>query len=88
MKNGGGNIFRFLPGTSVLPELEHYFETVQDVKVKELAQINGFEYFEADNEGSLQKAIPRFFESPTKALLEIRTPRVENDKILRNYFKQ
>lgn len=88
MKNGGGNIFRFLPGTSALPELEHYFETVQDVKVKELAQINGFEYFEADNEGSLQKAIPRFFESPTKALLEIRTPRVENDKILRNYFKQ
>lgn len=87
MKNGGGNIFRFLAGTSTLPELETYFETAQDVNVKGLAQINGFEYFEADDEASLEKTMAAFFNAPAKALLEIRTPRTENDKILRNYFK-
>lgn len=86
MKNGGGSIFRFLTGTSSLPELEHYFETVQDVNAKALAQTNGFEYFEAGDEATLIKTIPLFFETPVKALLEIRTPRTENDKILRNYF--
>lgn len=87
MKNGGGNIFRFLAGTSTLPELETYFETEQDVNVKGLAQINGFEYFEAYDEVSLEKTMTVFFNTRAKALLEIRTPRTENDKILRNYFK-
>ena len=88
MKNGGGNIFRFLKGTSQLPELERYFETVQEVNVKALAQAGGFEYFKAENETALREALPLFLGSEGKSLLEIETPRCENDKILRNYFKQ
>lgn len=88
MKNGGGNIFRFLKGTSQLPELERYFETVQDVNVEALAQAGGFEYFKAENETALREALPLFLCSEGKSLLEIETPRCENDKILRNYFKQ
>lgn len=88
MKNGGGNIFRFLNGTSSLPELEHYFETVQDVNVKALAETGGFEYFRAGDETSLRNVLPQFFRSTVKSILEIETPRTENDKILRNYFKR
>lgn len=88
MKNGGGGIFRFLPGTASLPELERYFETVQDVDVKGFAGMYGFDYFRAGSEKELKEVLPEFFKCSGKAILEIATPRTENDIILRNYFKK
>lgn len=87
MKNGGGGIFRFLQGTSVLPELEKYFECVTDVKVQELAQTYSFEFYSAKNEEELLAQLPKFFLSSHRAIMEVVTPRTQNDIILRNYFK-
>ena len=88
MKNGGGGIFRFLPGTSALPELEKYFECVTDVKVKQLAEAYSFDFYSVTSEEELKSKLPQFFASPHKAIMEVVTPRTENDKILRNYFKE
>ena len=88
MKNGGGGIFRFLQGTSALPELEQYFECVTDVKVKQLAETYSFNFYSATTEEELRSMLPKFFASSGKAIMEVVTPRTENDKILRNYFKE
>ena len=87
MKNGGGGIFRFLPGTAALPELERYFECVTDVKVKELAETYSFDFYSATTEEELKTLLPEFFVSTNRAIMEVVTPRTQNDIILRNYFK-
>jgi 2-succinyl-5-enolpyruvyl-6-hydroxy-3-cyclohexene-1-carboxylate synthase len=49
--------------------------------------LHGLEYHRASNEQELGKALETFFESSqTPQLLEIKTPRVENNKILLAYF--
>lgn len=87
MKNGGGGIFRFLPGTAALPELERYFECVTDVKVKQLAETYSFDFYSATTEEELKTLLPKFYASPNRAIMEVVTPRTQNDIILRNYFK-
>ena len=87
MKNGGGGIFRFLQGTAALPELERYFECVTDVKVKQLAEIYSFDFYSATTEEELMRMLPEFYASPNRAIMEVVTPRTQNDIILRNYFK-
>ena len=87
MKNGGGGIFRFLPGTAALPELERYFECVADVKVKQLAETYSFDFYSATSEEELITLLPKFYASPNRAIMEVVTPRTQNDIILRNYFK-
>ena len=87
IKNGGGGIFRFLPGTAALPELERYFECVTDVKVKQLAETYSFDFYSATTEEELMRMLPEFYASPNRAIMEVVTPRTQNDIILRNYFK-
>ncbi|MEG2163537.1 MAG: 2-succinyl-5-enolpyruvyl-6-hydroxy-3-cyclohexene-1-carboxylic-acid synthase [Bacteroidales bacterium] len=88
IKNGGGSIFRFLQGAEPLDELERYFETVQDVDVKSFSDMYGFRYFHVADECGLKYILTDFFECEAKAILEVVTPRTENDIILRNYFKR
>lgn len=88
MKNGGGGIFRFIPGPSDLQELEECFETAQEVNVRGFAEIHHFQYYKADNEAELKNILPAFFSiRPNAAILEIETPRLENGRILKEYFK-
>ena len=87
-KNGGGGIFRFIPGPSELEELEECFETETDVDVKGFASLHGFAYFEAGNEKELSEALPEFIKEERKAsILCVVTPKEKNASVLRNYFK-
>lgn len=88
MKNGGGGIFRFIPGPSNLEELDECFETRTDVNVKGFALLHDFAYFEAKNEKELDSALPRFFQEDDRAaILCVITPKEKNAEILRDYFK-
>ena len=87
MCNGGGNIFRFLNGTSELPELEEYFEVSRTTRIQALASAFGFDYFEATDAETLSATIGRFYESTQQAILAIHTPARENAAILRRYFR-
>lgn len=89
MKNGSGGIFRFIQGPSELPELEEYFETVQNVDVEGFARLHHFDYYSAVSEDELKKVLPGFFRISDKpAILSVETPRTVNDRILRGYFKR
>lgn len=87
MCNGGGNIFRFLNGTSALPELEEYFEVNRTMPTKAIACTFGFSYFEAHDEKTLLSALEKFYECPHQAILAVHTPAQENATVLRHYFR-
>lgn len=88
MKNGGGGIFRFIPGPSGLEELEECFETTREVNVRGFAELHHFTYFQAGNEMELRGILPLFWrENQMPAILAIETPRVENAEILKDYFR-
>lgn len=87
VNNGGGGIFRILPGNEETDNFETYFETVQHLDVSHLCQMYGIEYFHSANTSELEMVVAGFYKkSKAPRLLEIRTPRLMNDKILLAYF--
>ncbi|MFK5957795.1 MAG: 2-succinyl-5-enolpyruvyl-6-hydroxy-3-cyclohexene-1-carboxylic-acid synthase [Lutibacter sp.] len=86
LNNSGGGIFRFIPGPKDSNALD-YFETPHNLTSEHLCKMYNFEYLTADNEVDLNLKLSKFFEkSEHPRLLEIFTPREENDKILKAYF--
>ncbi len=72
INNGGGGIFRRLPGPPTLPEMETYFETPHRVDFAKLAAAYGVGYAKATDAHSLSDALKHLFEEKTKAsLLEV-----------------
>lgn len=87
MQNGGGGIFRYLPGPSDLEELESCFETPRDIPLEKYADLHDFRYFEANRVTDLEQCLPAFFAERDKcALLAVRTPRFDNAPVLNRYF--
>ena len=86
VNNGGGGIFRFIPGPQKSNALD-YFETTHQLTAEHLCKMYKFEYFTVKNENELNSELSNFYEpSRLPKLLEIFTPREENDKILKAYF--
>ena len=88
INNGGGGIFRILPGEKDSRLFDTYFETKHGLTAKQLSEMYGFKYALIENEEKLAQGINDFFsmhEGPS--LLEIFTPSTVNDKVLLNYFK-
>ena len=72
INNGGGGIFRRLPGPPTLPEMETYFETPHRVDFAKLAAAYGVGYAKATDAHTLSDALKHLFEEKTKAsLLEV-----------------
>jgi 2-succinyl-5-enolpyruvyl-6-hydroxy-3-cyclohexene-1-carboxylate synthase len=86
INNGGGGIFRFIPGPQKSSALD-YFETPHNLTAEFLSKMYNFEYYLATDDKSLKDSLLNFYEKSSKPrLLEIFTPREENDKILKAYF--
>lgn len=89
MCNGGGGIFRFIKSTSVLPELERYFEVGRAIPVDKYAGAFGFKYFEACSEDELGCVLSEFWSYKEKAaVLAVKTDNVRSAETLRNYFRR
>ena len=89
INNGGGGIFRFIPGPSDTEELETFFEASQNIQLKPLAEMYGLDYMVADSQDSLKEALPRLLEDNDKPIiLEVKTPAKENAGVLKAYFKR
>ncbi len=89
INNGGGGIFRILPGHNETPVFNTFFETSHCLTAEQLAKMFGFNYLTASTETTLENSLIALFsndERPT--LLEVFTPTLENDKILLQYFKE
>jgi len=87
INNHGGGIFRILPGRRDDENFETYFETVQDLDIGKLCQFYGIAHSMVASEATLAESLSTFYKpSKTAKLLEIQTPRLENNKILLAYF--
>jgi 2-succinyl-5-enolpyruvyl-6-hydroxy-3-cyclohexene-1-carboxylate synthase len=89
INNGGGGIFRILPGHEETPVFNTFFETSHCFTAEQLAKMYGFEYSVSSEETSLEKSLKTLYSQNEKpSILEIFTPTRENDKILLQYFKE
>ena len=88
INNGGGGIFRILPGHEENNVFTTFFETSHQLTAKHLAAMFHFNYHWVDNEADLEKTWSLFIHSNEQpSLLEINTPEKLNNKILLDYFK-
>ncbi len=86
LNNGSGGIFRFIPGPKESDALD-YFETPHNLTAEYLCKMYNFEYSKVENENNLDLQLPKFYKkSKFPKLVEVFTPREENDKILKAYF--
>ena len=86
INNGGGGIFRFIPGPQKSNALD-YFETPHNLTAEHLCKMYNFEYATATSVDELTTGLKDFYTISEKPkLLEVFTPQKENDKILKAYF--
>ncbi|WGK64152.1 2-succinyl-5-enolpyruvyl-6-hydroxy-3-cyclohexene-1-carboxylic-acid synthase [Croceiramulus getboli] len=87
INNGGGGIFRILPGDKDSPYFDTYFETTHHLTAEHLCRMFNFTYFKAEDAKEFAFAKAAFFDDHEgPALLEVFTPRTVNDRILLDYF--
>jgi 2-succinyl-5-enolpyruvyl-6-hydroxy-3-cyclohexene-1-carboxylate synthase len=88
LNNSGGGIFRILPGHQETETFNTYFETSHQLNASHLAKMYGFDYFEANDETTLQQQYSAFLSQNEKpSILEIFTPEKENNGILLEFFR-
>jgi len=86
INNGGGGIFRFIPGPTSTNTLD-FFETSHKLTAGQLCDMYHIDYKTAYDKVSLEKNLVDFFKNSNKPkLLEVFTPREENALVLKNYF--
>jgi 2-succinyl-5-enolpyruvyl-6-hydroxy-3-cyclohexene-1-carboxylate synthase len=89
INNGGGGIFRILPGHNETPVFNTFFETSHCLTAEHLAKMYGFDYAIASDESSLTIGLNSMYSQSNKPyLLEIFTPTRTNDCILLQYFRE
>ena len=89
INNGGGGIFRILPGHKETPVFNTFFETSHCLTAEYLAKMYGFEYTIASDEVSLSNGLATLYgQNERPGILEVFTPTLENDAILLQFFKE
>lgn len=88
INNGGGGIFRILPGEKNTENFNIFFETKHQLTARYLCEMYHLDYRKATNEEELNSELKIFFKSSDNPkLLEIFTPSEVNDQVLLDYFK-
>jgi len=89
INNGGGGIFRILPGHQETATFNTYFETSHCLTAEHLAKMYRFNYLIASDSDSLKTALQQLFEDNEQPyILEVFTPTRQNDQVLKQYFKE
>lgn len=88
INNGGGGIFRILPGKEESHNFKTFFETRHGLTAENLCTMFKFEYAAIGTSEELVEGMKGFYEnSAAPKLLEVMTPTLLNDKILMDYFR-
>jgi 2-succinyl-5-enolpyruvyl-6-hydroxy-3-cyclohexene-1-carboxylate synthase len=89
INNGGGGIFRILPGHEEKPVFNTYFETSHQLTAEHLAKMYKMNYITATDLKSLNQSIDSLYnQNNAPGILEIFTPTLENNVILNQFFKE
>jgi 2-succinyl-5-enolpyruvyl-6-hydroxy-3-cyclohexene-1-carboxylate synthase len=87
INNSGGGIFKIIPGPGTTNAAK-YFETPHCLTAEHLCKMYEFKYQKAFSTETVKKELIGFYEtSENPKILEIFTPSLENDKVLKDYFK-
>lgn len=91
LNNGGGEIFRTLPGLDMSDASHKYITAIHKTSAKGWAEERGFLYLRVDNEEQLPEAMkifaqPESIEHPI--LLETFTDKDEDARMLKDYYHQ
>jgi 2-succinyl-5-enolpyruvyl-6-hydroxy-3-cyclohexene-1-carboxylate synthase len=88
INNGGGGIFRILPGHQETETFNTFFETSHCLTAEHLAKMYQLDYTIASDEDTLKRGLSQLYKQNEKPMiLEVFTPTRENDKLLNDYFK-
>jgi len=87
LNNAGGNIFRIIPGSGSIPELDEFFELNQPFSARNAALESGMDYYEARDGDYLAFVWKEFISNRGPAVIECFTDRVENATVVKQ-FKQ
>lgn len=88
INNGGGGIFRIIPGPRESDQLENYFEAHHDRKAEFICKAHDVNYVSASSLNEIESRMADFFqESDRPKLMEIFTPRELNGEVLGQYFE-
>ena len=87
INNGGGGIFRIIDGPSTTSALEKYFETAHQRTCESVAAMYAMPYYSATSKDEVTKGIKQLYSNEGCAILEIFTPRFENDAALKAFFR-
>ena len=82
MNNGGGGIFRWLPGTKHPDLFERHFETPPNRTVESQAQAMGATHFLATNDVELRQALNDLGHTQGPTILEVQTPSAQSAAVL------
>lgn len=86
--NGGGDIFKIIPGPSSTNALDEFILTKHHKNAEHLAKHFGFSYTKVDDEETLLRIMDNFFKPDEKAkILEVDTAAIENAEVLKGYFE-
>ncbi|MBN2262473.1 MAG: hypothetical protein JW735_06140, partial [Prolixibacteraceae bacterium] len=89
INNGGGGIFRLLPGSDQTAGFDEFIETQHPVCIEKIAGAFGVEYFSCNKGQDFQTAFTDFINwEQSPALIEIITPRLENAQVYKNYVEK
>ncbi|MBY5957579.1 2-succinyl-5-enolpyruvyl-6-hydroxy-3-cyclohexene-1-carboxylic-acid synthase [Membranicola marinus] len=88
LNNRGGGIFRFIEGPLQSSVADPFLETPHQESVLTAIRNPEIECFSVNNYTELQEIFPKFAKTPRMAVLEINTPRMQNDQILKAYFEK
>ena len=86
INNGGGNIFKIIPGPTQIDRYEEYIETKQQVNIESLSKAYHIDFFTCNDALSLEKIFQTFIDNAQAAILEIKTDSDYSASTLKNYF--
>lgn len=88
INNGGGGIFRILPGFMDNSIFSKYIETKHNLNAKQLAKMHGFIYQKKSSKIGLKIALKSFFKKSNKPkILEVKTSSKISSSVLKKYFE-
>ena len=88
INNGGGGIFRILPGAKDTQHFTNFFETKHSLNALHLCEMYAIEYASASDLKTLKLHLTDFYKTSERPkVLEIFTPSEVNDLVLKEYFQ-
>ncbi|MES2589642.1 MAG: 2-succinyl-5-enolpyruvyl-6-hydroxy-3-cyclohexene-1-carboxylic-acid synthase [Bacteroidota bacterium] len=91
INNGGGSIFKIIPGPDSTEELNDFFVFNNNFSAESICKAFGISYFRATNFKEIDNQIEDFYQFEAKGkpkLMEIFTSASENESILKDFFEK